>query len=73
MPGMTDERVHLFFARGLTPGATAHEEGEVIHEARAFAGAELEAMIQRGEIRDAKTLIGLFYALAGRPGGLRLA
>jgi ADP-ribose pyrophosphatase len=73
MPGMTDERVHLFFARGLTPGETAHEEGEVIHEARGFAGAELDGMIRRGEIRDAKTLIGLFYALAGRPGGLRLA
>jgi ADP-ribose pyrophosphatase len=72
LPGLTDERAHLFFARGLTPGPTALEEGEVIHEARGFTAAEIAAMIRRGEIRDAKTLIGLFYALAGRPGGLRL-
>ena len=26
----------------------------------------------RGEIRDAKTLVGLFYALSRRPGGLQI-
>jgi hypothetical protein len=39
---------------------------------RAFPGTDLERMIGRGDIRDAKTLVGFFYALAGRPDGVRL-
>jgi ADP-ribose diphosphatase len=72
MPGGSDEIVHVFFARGLRKGAPALDEGEVIREARAFGTAELEGMITRGDIRDAKSLVGLFYALARRPGGVRI-
>ena len=64
MPGSSDEIIHLFFARGLTRREQALDVGEVISEIRAFSPAELRAMIARGEIRDAKTLVGLFYALS---------
>jgi len=72
MPGASDEVVHVFFARGLRKGAPALDDGEVIREARAFGMAELEGMIARGDVRDAKSLVGLFYALARRPGGVRI-
>jgi len=63
MPGMGDERMHVFFARGLQPGEQSLDIGEVIDDIRGFSQDELDGMIARGEIRDAKTLIGLFYAL----------
>ena len=63
MPGSSDERIHVFFARGLLRGDQALDLGEVILEVRPFERRKLDAMIERGEIRDAKTLIGLFYAL----------
>ena len=44
----------------------------MIREARVFGTAELERMIARGDVRDAKSLVGLFYALARRPGGVRI-
>jgi ADP-ribose pyrophosphatase len=72
MPGGHEQRVHLCFARGLTRGTQALEPGEVIDEVRPFAPAELEMMIARGEICDAKTLCGLFHALARRPDGIRI-
>jgi ADP-ribose pyrophosphatase len=72
MPGGSDEMMHVFFARGLTRTDLAPDEGEVIREVRAFDVAELERMIGRGGIRDAKTLVGLFYALGRRAGGVRL-
>jgi ADP-ribose pyrophosphatase len=64
MPGSSDELIHLFFARGLTQCEQALDVGEVIGEIRAFSPVELREMITRGEIRDAKTLVGLFYALS---------
>ncbi len=66
MPGGNDAVIHVFFARGLTKRARALDPGEVIDEVRAFGSAELAQIIARGEIRDAKTLVGLFYALGRR-------
>lgn len=63
MPGSSDEIIHVFFARSLHQRQQSLDEGEVIYEVRGFSKEELEAMIARGEIRDAKTLVGLFYAL----------
>jgi ADP-ribose pyrophosphatase len=63
MPGSSDERIHVFFARGLVRGDQALDLGEVIFEVRPFELRDLDGMIDRREIRDAKTLIGLFYAL----------
>ena len=70
MPGMSDEIIHVFFARNLTKREQSLDVGEVIDEIRPFQMVEIEAMILSGEIRDAKTLIGLFYALGRNKTGL---
>ena len=62
LPGMSDELMHVYLARGLTLREQSLDIGEVIAEIRAFSWAELEALIEQDEIRDAKTLVGLFYA-----------
>jgi ADP-ribose pyrophosphatase len=72
MPGVSDEIIHVFFARGLKRHEQSLDDDEIINEIRAFSLDELEGMISRAEIRDAKTLIGLLYALSRRPGGLRI-
>lgn len=68
IPGMSDELIHIFFASGLTRREQALDIGEVIYEIRPFSFAELKRMIAEGEIRDAKTLVGLFLAFNARPG-----
>src|SRR5262245_45018621 len=72
MPGVSDEIIHVFFARGLKQRVQSLDDDEIIIEIRAFGAKELEEMIERKKIRDAKTLVGLFYALSQRPGGLRI-
>jgi ADP-ribose pyrophosphatase len=72
MPGASDEIIHVFFARGLRRHEQSLDDDEIINEIRAFSLDGLEGMIGRGEIRDAKTLVGLFYALSRRPGGLQI-
>lgn len=59
-PGFTDEKIHLYSATGLTPGRSATESDEVLetHEVR---WSKCRAMIARGEIIDAKTLVALLY------------
>ncbi|MGH9754874.1 MAG: NUDIX hydrolase [Blastocatellia bacterium] len=73
MPGSSDEIIHVFFARGLKRREQSLDDDEIINEIRAFSAGELEEMIGRCEIRDAKTLVGLFYALSRRPDGVRIA
>ena len=70
MPGTSDEVMHIFLARGLVEGRQDLDTGEVIDELRPVALSEIDAMIARGEIRDAKSLVGLFYAMrCGRDRG----
>lgn len=66
-PGFTDEHSYFFLARPVVPAAAghAHQESESISDCRAFAPAELAAMIARNEIRDANTL-GMCAKLAAR-------
>ena len=59
-PGICDEILHLFVAEELQPGPMALEAGEVIQPHVCTWEESLE-MIHRGEIQDAKTLIGLLY------------
>ena len=59
-PGILDERMHLFLAESLKPGPTALEAGEDI-QPLICAWPEALEMVRRGEIRDAKTLVGLLY------------
>jgi ADP-ribose pyrophosphatase len=63
-PGFTDERIHLFLARGLRDEGVAHEADEVIAEIRWIPLPEALAMIRRGEIVDGKTIAGLHLAAA---------
>jgi ADP-ribose pyrophosphatase len=60
-PGFTDERIHLFVAWGLTRGRAAHEDDEFIEVVTYPLSGALE-MIERGEIQDAKTALGLLFA-----------
>src|SRR5262245_35110469 len=59
-PGILDEKMHLYLATGLTEGATAREEGEEI-ENLVVPWEEAIAMVFRGEIKDAKTIVGLLW------------
>jgi ADP-ribose pyrophosphatase len=59
-PGILDEQMHLYLAESLEPGPTALEAGEEI-EPLVCSWDETLAMIHRGEIHDAKTLVGLLY------------
>lgn len=60
-PGFTNERIHLFLATGLTFGETEREGHEFI-ETREVELAEALAMVERGEIDDAKTVVCLLMA-----------
>ena len=73
MPGSSDQLIHIFFAFDLTREDASLDIGEIIDEVRTFTGEELEGMLARAEIRDAKTLVALFYALSRRPRGLQIA
>jgi ADP-ribose pyrophosphatase len=66
-PGFCDEKIHLFMATGLRQGETNHEADEFV-EPQPVALSEALAMIERGEIRDGKTALGILYAAGFRSG-----
>ena len=57
-PGITDERMRIFVARGLTAGDHAREPNEEI-ENLVVSWSDAMQMLQRGEIQDGKTIIAL--------------
>jgi ADP-ribose pyrophosphatase len=59
-PGFLEERMYILLAERLKLGEAEPEEDEKI-VVRAFTRAELEKMIQRGVLRDAKSIAGLLY------------
>lgn len=59
-PGFCTELFHFFEATDLTPGETNFDEGEDI-EVQTFPVRDLWAMVQRDELRDAKTQVVLGY------------
>ena len=59
-PGILNERMYLFLARGLTAGPTALEAGEEI-QSLVVSWDEAMRMVYDGTIEDAKTLVGLMY------------
>jgi len=61
-PGILTEQMHLFRATGLRPGLAEPEADEAI-ETRAFTRRELERMLRRGRLRDAKTVLGVLLDL----------
>ena len=60
-PGFLTEVVHLFAALDLTDGEMQPDEDEFVEVVR-LPIAEVEAMAERNEIRDAKTLVALYRA-----------
>lgn len=63
----SDERIEIFFARGLQPGPNALDHGEHI-ELVLMTEAEVEAAVVSGQLTDAKTLIGLLWLQKWRQG-----
>ncbi len=61
-PGFLTERMFILLAEGLTPGRAQPEEDEIL-TSRAFSLAELERMIRRGRLRDAKSIAAILYYL----------
>lgn len=59
-PGILSERMVLFLATGLTPGPARLEGGEQI-EPCVMTWLEAMSLVERGEVRDAKTLVGLLW------------
>ncbi|HUF26728.1 MAG TPA: NUDIX hydrolase [Gemmatimonadaceae bacterium] len=60
-PGFTDERIHIYLAVGLTQGVTGHEPDEFIEPEPMTLSRALE-MIRAGEIKDAKSALGILFA-----------
>ncbi len=66
-PGFTDERIHLFLASGLTRGESRREADEFIEVETVSLSTALQ-MVERGQIQDAKTALGLLFAAGFRAG-----
>lgn len=60
-PGYSTEKLYIFSAKGLTPGNHNREEGEKGMEILELSLNEIEKMIVRGDITDAKTIVGIHY------------
>jgi ADP-ribose pyrophosphatase len=61
-PGFVSERMIIFAAEGLTAGMARPEADERI-ETRAFTWRQIERMLRRGKLRDAKSIAALLYYL----------
>lgn len=60
-PGYCTEILHIYSAKGLTPGNHNREEGELEMEILELTIEEIEKMIISGKINDAKTIVGMHY------------
>jgi ADP-ribose pyrophosphatase len=61
-PGFVEEKMFLLLAEGLTPGEAEPEDDEKI-VSRAYNRKQLEEMIRKGKLRDAKSIAGILYYL----------
>jgi len=61
-PGFVEEKMFLLLAHGLTPGRAQPEDDEKI-VSRAYNRKQLEEMIRKGKLRDAKSITGILYYL----------
>jgi len=69
-PGFTDEFIHCFVARGLTAAAGAVRDADEELELLPITLTDARRLIASGEIRDAKTIIGLLLFVASEGGSL---
>jgi len=61
-PGFLEEQMFLFLADGLTPGKASPEDDEKIIS-RAYNYKQLEGMLRKKRLCDAKTIAGILYYL----------
>ena len=61
-PGFLEEKMYLLLAEGLTPGQATPEDDEKII-AEAYTRKQLEEMLHKKKLRDAKTIAGVLYYL----------
>jgi ADP-ribose pyrophosphatase len=61
-PGFLEEHMFLLLATGLTAGEAQPEEDEKL-DVKSFSVRELESMIRRGAMHDAKSIAGILYYL----------
>jgi ADP-ribose pyrophosphatase len=63
-PGFCDEELHLYLAAHLRPSPHGHrrEEGESTMTLQTIPLRDALGLVERGEVRDAKTIIGLMLA-----------
>jgi ADP-ribose pyrophosphatase len=59
VPGYSDERIHLFLARDLSPAAQDLDADEIV-AVHTLPMDEVRQMVFDGRITDAKTIAGLF-------------
>jgi ADP-ribose pyrophosphatase len=59
-PGFLEERMFILLAEGLVAGKAEPEEDEKI-VSRAYNRKQLEGMIRRGKLRDAKSIAGILF------------
>ncbi|MDJ0830304.1 MAG: NUDIX hydrolase [Desulfobacterales bacterium] len=62
VPGYSDERIHIFLAASLQPGFQKLDSDELL-DVCPYAVNHILKMIEKGEIQDAKTIIGIQFAL----------
>jgi ADP-ribose pyrophosphatase len=70
-PGFTDELMHLFLATGIEAAgddALAADDDESIEVVRLPLAAAVAA-VDRGEIADAKSIVGILWVARTRPAG----
>lgn len=65
--GYSNEGIEIWFARGLVPGEQRLDHNELL-DVFALGLDEMEAMAARGELTDAKTLIGMLWLTQWRSG-----
>jgi ADP-ribose pyrophosphatase len=70
-PGFLEERMFILLAEGLTAGVAEPEDDEKI-VSRAYSRKQLEKMMQRGGLRDAKSIAGILYYFRFLASGKRL-
>ncbi|MEJ5377156.1 MAG: NUDIX hydrolase [bacterium] len=63
VPGYSDERIHIYLARGLSPVPQRLEQDEVL-EVHPLQMHKAFHMVKKGQIQDAKTIVGLTLALS---------
>lgn len=61
-PGFLEEKMYLLLAEGLSPGEATPEDDEKI-VAKAYTRKQLEEMLRKKKLRDAKTIAGVLYYL----------